>query len=174
MSQCSTCGTLCEAFPITDISSAQLYASKKCTIIVGDLYMQNMPTSVTKKLLFDTLQTVQFIKGKLYFIGNRYISAMTFFSNLIGLYGAHYSNNADLVDARMPSLQQLKGSVTVEGCDRLCPARYTAVGLSDDAVCPNPIMEYYFGIQGDATVDSLPLVSSILQRVIVAKTNNGV
>ena len=174
-SRCSTCGVLCDAFPITDVSSAQLYSGKGCTIIAGDLYIQNLPTSVTKKLLLDTLQSIRYIQGDLYFLGNTFISAMTFFSNLVGLYGAHYSNNAQLVDARMPALKQLSGAVTVEGCDRLCPARYTAVGaVPDDSGCPNPIMEYYVGIRGDVRVDQLWIVKNVLARVTVDKTNGGV
>ena len=130
---------------------------------------------MTKKLLLDTLQSIRYIQGDLYFLGNTFISAMTFFSNLVGLYGAHYSNNAQLVDARMPALKQLSGAVTVEGCDRLCPARYTAVGaVPDDSGCPNPIMEYYFGIRGDVSVDQLWIVENVLVRVIVDKTSGGV
>jgi hypothetical protein len=175
VSQCQNCGTICEAFPITDINSAQLYSGKECTIITGDLYIQDLPTSVTKKLLFDSLQTVRHIRGDLYFLDNPFISAMTFFSNLEGLHGAHYSNNAQLVDARMPSLEQLSGAVTVEGCDRLCPARYTTVGtVAEDDACPNPTIEYYFEIKGDASGDMIWVIRNAFARLLTNVTDGEV
>lgn len=144
-------------------------------MIAGDLYIMNIPTTVTKKVLFNNLQNVRSIQGTLYFIGNQYISAMTFFSNLMTLYGAVYLNNPVLVDARMPSLVTLRGNVSVEGCDRLCPARFTAVGSGgDDSGCPNLFMEYYFGIVGDVSVSDLPLLSSVVSRVVANVTNNVV
>jgi hypothetical protein len=102
VSQCQNCGTICEAFPITDISSAQLYSGKECTIITGDLYIQDLPTSVTKKLLFDSLQTVRYVRGDLYFLDNPFISAMTFFSNLVGERRASATDIVHIEDADIP------------------------------------------------------------------------
>ncbi len=175
VSKCATCGTLCEAFPITDLGSLKLYSSKGCTVIVGDLYIQDLAAAVTKKLLFDHLKNVQRINGYLHFKDNRYISAMTFFSNLVGLHGAFYSNNPQLVDARMPSLQELRYTVEVQGCNRLCPARYTAVGAGpNDSHCPNPLMKYYFQIKGDASVADVGFLGAIVGRVVQNLTNSEV
>ena len=176
VSQCASCGTLCEAFPILDLASLQLYSTLGCTVVVGDLYIQSLAASVTKKLLLNNLQGVRYINGNLHFKDNQYISAMTFFSNLVGLYGAFYSNNAELVDARMPGLQgSIRNGVSVEGCDRLCPARYTAVGtVGDDSGCTDPLMKYFLNIVGTATVNDLALLSRIMARVVVNVTNSGV
>ena len=125
ISQCATCGTLCEAFPISDLGSLQLYKTKGCTVVVGDLYISGLPPTVTRGVLLANLQNVRFVHGDLYVRNNEFIVSMTFLENLVGLYGAHYENNPVLVDAHLPSLTQMTSNVIVRGCDRLCPARYT-------------------------------------------------
>ena len=82
-SVCSSCGTLCEAFPITDLTSLQLYSSKGCTIVVGDLYILNLPITITRTMLFNNLKNILYIRGGLYFKDNLYLTAMTFMSNLV-------------------------------------------------------------------------------------------
>jgi hypothetical protein len=174
-SVCNNCGVLCESFPISDLASLQLYRSKGCTIIVGDLYIMGLAVTVTKKLLFDNLNKVRSIRGVLYFHDNTYMSAMTFFSELVEVYGISYRNNPILVDARMPSLAELRGEVVVEGCDRLCPARYTVVGASpDDSGCTNPLMEYSFRVVGDARREDIELLGNLTARVGQYVTNNEV
>ena len=170
--RCNNCGTLCEAFPITDLSSLQLYKSKGCTIIVGDLYITGLESTIIKKVLYDNLQRVEYIRGDLYFKDNLYISAMTSFSNLKGVYGIHYINNPILVDTRMPALVSMTGNVTVIGCDRLCPARYTFVGKrADDASCSESLLNMYCHIDGDIQVSELELVASVLRRTVSSLTN---
>ena len=103
---------------------------------------------------------------------NAYVSALTFFSNLIGIYGATFINMPILVDARMPSLKQLRDGVTVEGCDRLCPARYTTIGVSpDDSGCTNPAMEYFLRVVGNFQSNDMLLLADVMARVVVSKTN---
>ena len=87
-SACSTCGTLCEAFPITDASSAQLYKIKGCTTVVGDLYIMNLDATVTRTLLYGQLSTIKTVRGVLHFKDNAFLSAMTFMSNLESLGGS--------------------------------------------------------------------------------------
>jgi len=169
MSQCNNCGTLCESFPITDVNSLALYSAQGCTIIVGDLYIMGLSSSISQKPLFANLQGIQYIRGALHFQNNEYLSSVAFFKNLIGLHGAVYLNNPVLVDTRMPSLQQMTGNVSVIGCDRLCPARYTAAGVglnSSDVGCTNVLLDYFMNIQGSVTVAMLPLVSDIMSRVV--------
>ena len=106
MSQCVSCGTLCEEFPILDLASLQLYSTLRCTVVVGDLYIQSLAAS---------------------------------------------------------------------GCDRLCPARYTAVGtVGDDSGCTDPSMNYFLITVGTATVDDLALLSRIMARVVFNVTSTGV
>ena len=132
----------------------------------------NLPVTVTKKILFDNLQGIQYIRGTLHMKDNLYISALTFFSNLIGINGATFVNMPILVDARMPSLTQLRDAVTVEGCDRLCPARYTSVGVSlDDSGCTNPEMFYFLRVVGNFHSSDLLLLSSVMARVVSGKTD---
>jgi len=174
-SVCNNCGVLCESFPISDLASLQLYKSKGCTIIVGDLYIVGLAVTVTKGLLFDNLRAVRTIRGVLYFHDNIYMSAMTFFSGLEEVHGISYKNNPILVDARMPSLRELQNEVEVEGCDRLCPARYTVVGASaDDSGCTNPLLEYSFRVVGDARREQLDVLGNVTLRVVQNVTNNEV
>ena len=173
VSSCSTCGNLCEPIPITDINSMTLYKTKGCTAVAGDLYIMNLPTSIIKKQLLINLQGITHIKGSLYLINCPVITSLSFFPNLIELYGAVYINNVNLVDARLTSLTSLLSPVVVEGCDRLCPARYTIVGAgSDDTGCPNIRAKYFFNIQGAVTIADLPAFNSILSRVMTGVTGN--
>ena len=174
VSSCSTCGTLCEPIPITDINSMTLYKTKGCTSVAGDLYIQNLPTSILKKHLLINLQAITHIKGTLYLINCPVITSLSFFPNLVELYGGAYINNVNLVDARLPALTTLLSPVVVEGCNRLCPARYTIVGAGgDDSGCPNIRAEFFYNIQGAATIADLPSFSSILTRAITNLTGNS-
>jgi len=174
-SVCSNCGTICEAFPITDLASAMLYSTKKCTTVIGDLYIMGLPVTVTKKVLFDNLNTIQYIRGDLYMKDNAYMPAMTFFSGLLGVYGIHYENNIILSDARMPSLIQLRGPVTVDGCDRLCPSRYTSLNsAADDPSCTNALVDVYLYLSGNFKMSDLPLIGMTLSSIVQNVTNHGV
>ena len=167
VSSCSTCGTLCEPIPITDINSLTLYKTKGCTVISGDLYIMNLPTSVTKKLLFNNLQSITRIHGVLYLINCPVITSLSFLQNVVELYGGTYINNVNLVDARLPALTSLQSAVEVDGCDRLCPARYTIVGAGpDDSGCSNLQMVFFFNIQGSITIADLPLFANVITRTI--------
>ena len=174
-SVCSTCGTLCEAFPITDLASLQLYKTKGCTTVVGDLYIMDLPVTVTKKLLFDNLKSVQYIRGGLYVKDNPFLSALTFLSNLVGVYGVYLSNLPLIVDARMPSLTQFRDGISVDGCDRLCPARYTMIGAGpSDIGCANPTMNYFFRVVGDFKLSDIALLDAVVARVVTNVTNGAV
>ena len=174
-SQCATCGVLCAAFPITDLDTLTLYKTKGCTTIVGDLYITNLLPVVTKRLLRQNLQNIQYIRGGLYVENNPYLNAMTFMSNLLGVESIYYSNLPILVDARMPSLQQLSGSVSVIGCDRLCPARYTVVGPSpNQAGCSNSTVNLYLYIVGPAALSDVEVLANVISRVLTNATNGEV
>jgi len=174
-SQCSTCGTLCAAFPITDLNTLTLYKTKGCTTIVGDLYIMNLPSTVGKQVLFDNLRHVQYIRGGLYVENNAYLNALTFFSNLFGVDGVYYSNMPILVDAQMPSLIQQTGNVTVVGCNRLCPARYTAVGVStDETGCADSTLALYLYIVRDATLNDVYVLANVTSRLFMSATNGKV
>ena len=175
-SQCSNCGVLCEAFPISDVTSLQLYSTQGCTVVVGDLYILSLPLSIRKKQLLGFVQTIQSIRGSLYVLNNLYLAAMTPFSGLKSIQGdVYYLNNPILVDTRMPSLSFLGGSTIVNGCDRLCPARYTSVGSSSiDASCPNNTITAYLHVNGNVNDQSLPILCSTVGNAISHILNNQV
>ena len=163
MTRCAGCGVLCEAFPISDLSTLQLYLTKGCTIIVGDLYMINLPSAITKTLLSTNLKNIQYIRGTYHLKDSPWLGSLLHFKGLLGLYGAYYSNNPNLVDTRMPALKQMTNNVTVVNCDRLCPARYTRVGAGpSDGYCPNLQLQFFFQVNGDFSVQQLPLLETIV------------
>ena len=129
--------------------------------------MLGIPASISELALFEHLKAVTTIRGRLFFNDNLHLSAMTFLSNVVSMNGAVYSNNPQLVDARLLSLQHLNGNVTVEGCDRLCPARYTAMGMADDdAGCVNPELRYFLRVEGSAMKSEIGVVGAIMQSVL--------
>ena len=176
MSQCNNCGALCAAFPITDLTSLELYKSHQCSVVTGDLYITGLAVEITRTVLLSGLATIRIIRGSLYIENNAFLAGMTFFSGLESIQGdVYYLNNPAMMDARMPSLTVLYGNTTVIGCDRLCPARYTQVGYrTDDAGCTNMQMEYYLHVAGSVTVADLETISSIFTRVVQATTSFAV
>ena len=135
----------------------------------------NLPVLVTKKLLLQNLQDIQYIRGGLYVENNMFLNAMTFFSNLLGVNSIYYESLPILVDARMPSLRALPGNVSVAACSRLCPARYTVVGVSSNqAGCSNSTVQWYLHIVGGATVDEVSVLANVTSRVFLNLTNGDV
>jgi hypothetical protein len=135
----------------------------------------NLPVTILKITLFNNLKNVKVIRGRLYIVDNAFISALTFLSNLVGVNGITLVNNPILVDARMPSLSILGGNVKIEGCDRLCPARYPVIGLSpNDTGCTNPIMDYFLHVLGPATPSQMPVLGSMVSRIVTNITNGMV
>ena len=175
-SQCIGCGVLCEAFPITDLPSLQLYSTQGCTIVVGDLYIMTLPVTLVKKVVFNYLMNLRTIRGNLYIVDNQYLSGMTFFSNLVSIQGEiYYNNNPTLTDARMPALTQLYGPVVVNGCDRLCPARYTVLGASpSDAGCANNSANIYLHVNGNADSNGISTLCSIIGNAAKNVSNGSV
>ena len=167
-SVCAACGVLCEAFPIRDLVSLSLYKEQGCNIISGDLYIIELPIDVGKAALYDNLKTVQVIQGHLYIMHNAHLPAMTFFSNLMRVDGISYIDNPMLVDARMPALEDHSVSVFVEGCARLCPARYTDTTESgtNDSECANPSIRFFLRVEGDATRGQLSVLGDVMVRVV--------
>ena len=158
-----------------DLPSLQLYKSKGCTIVVGDLYISSLPVSIYRTVLHDNLQTVRIIRGDIYIVDNEYLTALTFFSNLNSVNGVHLLNNPVLVDARLPALTSYGGVLTVEGCDRLCPARYPMLGVApDDSSCSNPALRYFFNVRGSSSASDLSSLASVITRVVYNVTKGQV
>ena len=159
---------LCEAFPIRDLVSLSLYKEQGCSIIAGDLYITDLPTNVPKAALFEHLKTVRVIQGHLYIMHNAFLPAMTFFSNLKRVDGITYLNNPILADAHLHSLENHNIPVFVEGCPRLCPARYTDKTESgmDEGECASLSIRFFLRIEGDATRGQLSVLGDVMVRVV--------
>ena len=163
---------MCEAFPISDLPSLQLYASQGCTVVVGDLYIADLPQSITRGVLLGNLGSIQYVRGDVYFRDNQFIVSMVFLDNLVGVRNIHLENNAELVDARMVGLVQLLGNVTVDGCDRLCPARYahgtsSLLAGTSQAGCANATLNYFLWVQGTFNpTTAVPLLGSLMACVL--------
>ena len=167
VSSCGTCGTLCNAFPITDMSSLELYKTKGCTVISGDLYIMGLASSISKGTLLANLQGITRINGVLYLLNNAFLTSLLFFENVVELYGGVYLNNPNLVDTRLPTLSTLHTAVVVDGCDRLCPARYTSAGaVTDESGCSNLEEDFFYDIQGSITIADLALFEAVITRVM--------
>ena len=137
---------------------------------MGDLYIINLPIAISRTTLFNNLLNVQYIRGSLYFLNNVFLTALTFFSNLKGVYGVYLENNPLLVDARFPALAMpFLYPNYVDGCNRLCPQRYPAFGPAvDDTGCPTRQMEYYYWVQGDATPSTLATLAAVHANMITS------
>ena len=175
VSSCKTCGALCPAFPITDLLSLELYKTKGCTAISGDLYIMSLPASVSDSVLTASLRNITRIHGVLYLLNNPFVTSLLFFENVVELYGGVYLNNPNLVDTRLPALSTLQSAVMVDGCDRLCPARYTTAGAAtDDSGCSNLQMDFFYDVQGSITFEDLPLLEDVITRVMKNISNGQV
>ena len=167
VSQCSSCGSLCGAFPITDSDSLAIYNEKQCSIVSGDLYIMNLPSTVTKSDLAHAFQSIRSIRNVPGVMSNQFLSALTFMHDVVGVYGVQLLNNPILVDARMPNLTALSGDVTVDGCSRLCPARYpNAINGTSDSGCANSIVQYYLNVVGNVTTSDVSVLAGIMARVL--------
>ena len=106
---------------------------------------------------------------------NPFLNAMSILGSLVAVESISYLNMPILVDARMPGLQQLPGNVSVVGCDRLCPARYTVVGPSpNQAGCSNSTVNWYLHIDGTATANDLHALENVTSRAVFNATNGEV
>ena len=172
VSQCSNCGILCEAFPITDLPSLQLYSEQKCNIVAGDLYIMNLAYAIRKAVLFQHLQTVWEIRGSVFILNNQFRTALTFFQNLLTVSNdILLLNNPSILDARFTGLVTLNGNVTVIGCDRLCPERYPSLSMStNQSECADPYLQNFFAITGTATVSDVPLIAQLLTAAFLNAT----
>ena len=176
-SSCTTCGTLCAAFPIMDLQSLELYKTKGCTIISGDLYIQNLPVQISRTTLFESLGTVKYIKGDLHFKDNDYLTSLVFLHNLVSVNNIYLSNNPQLIDAKLASLQSMNGELSVEGCPWLCPARFTVISggpAVDDSGCSNVALTYYFHVDGPVLKSNLVVLGGVVSRVVSGLIGNNV
>jgi hypothetical protein len=148
--------------------SLSLYTDQGCNIISGDLYIIDLPLEVTDAGLHQALRSVRSIQGHLYVMNNEYITSMSFFEKLERVNGITYLDNPNLIDAHLNSLVDLNTLTRVEGCERLCPARYTGQRDSgaDESTCANPRMRFYLVVTGTATRGELSIIGDMVSRAL--------
>jgi hypothetical protein len=165
---------LCESSPITDAASAQQYQTKECNIIVGDLYIQNIPPDLTRNMIAEYLKGIKVIRGRLHII-NTLDSQVNYFDNLHTVDSIHILNGPRVLDARFPSVTTFRSNATVDGCERLCPARYPKPVNTDEQLCPLRQIEFYLYVAGNGVPNlNLTMLSKLMERVIKNVTNNQV
>ena len=144
-------------------------------MVVGDLFMTNLPISILGGEILDNIGAVTELRGTLYILGNQYLTSMFAFQNLQSAYGIHYSNNPFLLDARMPGLQNLRDGTFLEGCDRLCPAYRTKIGYApDDPSCVTKTLIYVFHVTGLVLPSDTSLFSDVFAYGVSLATGGKV
>jgi hypothetical protein len=172
---CAACGALCGAFPIRDLVS--LYKEQGCNIVADDLFIVPLPMNVSESLHFlRAWRGLHVIQGHLYIMHNEHLPSVTFLKQLECVDGITYPNNPIIVDARMHGLESYTIPIVVEGCPRLCPARYTDETLSgsDEIECENPRIHFFLHFTGDAAEDEFHMLGDVLARVMHNTTHGAV
>lgn len=171
-SVCDECGRICEGFPITDLQSLQIYGSRKCAVILGDLLIDNLPSTITLSDLEENLHRITDLHGVLRIKNNRFIPDLSFMKNLHHIYGGSLLNNPVLVDARIPTFMELTYSIEVEGCDRLCPSRWLSLDHTFneelDASCANAIATFVLHVDGigAGSFTAPTILQTVLQNLL--------
>ena len=156
------------------MTSLALYKSQGCSIVVGDLYIMSLASSITSAILETNLRNVQSIRGSLYVVNNANLLSLGFLSGLTTIQGGvYFINNPVLIDARIGLLTYLSGAVEVIGCDRLCSSRHPHIGaIADDSGCTNPILEVFLHVNGDANAANVPALCETV-GVALSSIMNG-
>ena len=139
--------------------------------------MQDIPVQVTRSILTSSLSTVKIIKGDLHFKDNKHLTSLVFLHNLVSVNNIYLSNNPQLIDAQLASLQSMNGNLSVEGCPWLCPARFTLISggpVVDDSGCSNVALTYYFHIDGPVLKSNLVVLGGVVSRVVSGLIGNNV
>jgi hypothetical protein len=167
-SVCVECGVLCEAFPIRDLVSLSLYKEQGCNIVAGDLFILSLPTDVSESALLEGLEGLHVIQGHMYIMHNEHLPSVTFMKHLERVDGITYVGNPILIDAHLHGLESYTIPIVVEGCPRLCPARYTDKTESgeDESACPNPRIRFLLHVAGHAAEDELDVLGDVLVRAM--------
>ena len=145
-SQCSECGTACEAPRLTDIASVERFAKLECEVVLGSLDLSSMH-HVPESVVIRGLGSVTKIQGDLIIRDSPDMISLGFLHRLRQVNRIIVENCADLVDARLPSLVS-HDSITITHCPRLCDARKPSTSTNiSSAGCAAVQLEQYFELQ---------------------------
>ena len=177
VSRCDGCGDICEAVPISTLTSLQIYSNKNCTILSGDLYLTNLDIAVTIQSLTSVFSFLQVVRGSIYIIGNPLIWTTVFLRTLVEVNNIYISNNPSLIDTSFLSLQTVHGVISVTGCDRLCPALHPTAPYrlpTNTTGCTKPAVVILFHIDGPATAADFPTIASLIAALVRNATSQSV
>jgi hypothetical protein len=152
--------------------SLSLYKEQGCNIVAGDLYIMSLPTDVSESALLEALGELYVIQGHLYIMHNEHLPSVSFLKHLEQVDGITYVGNPILIDAHLHGLLSYTIPIAVEGCPRLCPARYTdKTNLGEDeSECPNTRIRFFLHVAGDAAEEELNVLGDVLARVMRSTT----
>ena len=156
--------------------SLSLYKEQGCNIVAGDLYIIDLATDVSESALLAALGELYIIQGHMYIMHNEHLPSVTFLKHLESVDGITYVGNPILIDAHLHGLESYTIPIVVEGCPRLCPARYTDKTDSgeDESACPNPKIRFFLHVAGNAAEDELHVLGDMLARVMHSTTQGEV
>ena len=146
-SQCPECGRSCLASQINRIGTIHALEYMGCESIIGDLVLANIPL-LTEYELSHAFKRVAHIEGSLVIRGIDSLVSLRFLENLRHVNNIQLSDNPNLVEAVIPTLQSY-GSVTVTNCPRLCTALTLGPGYSstaDTSACTRIVEEQYLTV----------------------------
>ena len=142
------------------MASLDYYRQNNCTVLVGNLYITDLPAEVTEDVLFEVLSPITAIHGEVHVENNPFLTSLSALVNVQEIHDMYLTNNPNLVDSRMPSLQSLRyNSAIVFSCPNLCPDRYTSlVYNTNSSGCHNLQIQAYYRFVGDLKM--LPILQS--------------
>lgn len=142
--------------------------------MIGDLYITDLPEAVNEDVLYENLGQMQYIHGALQVRDNKYLTSLTFLRNVIEIHLGYFANNPNLVDARMPWLQDIRDNVTFVDCNRLCLDYYTALSyiIDGDGDCSMLKVVSYLQLEGDIQTANMSSLGSIVANAAVSLSDD--
>jgi hypothetical protein len=120
---------------------------------------------MTLRALDEHLGHIEEIRGSLILRDNAFLSAVNFFARLRSVESIEIINMPNLLEARLPSLRHIGTGAHVEGCPRLCPARYPSTAFRTDySGCPALSVELYTALTGLVGDEQIGLYAALVLR----------
>lgn len=106
--------------PFTSPSDLDVYANRSCSVLVGGLILRNLDRSIDEDAL-SVFSTVATVVGHVVVDSNPYLMGLPFLVALRTAQSVTVTNNPNLIDARLPSLDVATQLAVVEyGNMRVC------------------------------------------------------
>jgi hypothetical protein len=158
--QCQACGVTCQSRRIVDNGNLEYYRNANCTILLGDLYITS-ETDLLQSDLAAAFSSVSIIRGDLVISGNLRLTSLWFFAQLATVDNIVITDNAALVDARIPSLDYVE-DITMSGNPRLCDNRAPKSPLSASQInCVSLEAIVYIVVETEPTLSVMSVNSAL-------------